>query len=73
MHVQVDQPEPACLKSRRPHSWGPARVSGHGAGVIETDCCGACGVRRTTDTWAQRPDTGEQGFTVVSYEAASAS
>lgn len=43
-------------------------VWGKGGGVIITECCMRCGCKRTTDTWAQRPDTGEQGLTEVSYE-----
>jgi len=42
---------------------------GHGGGVICAEVCRHCGCRRTTDTWAQRRDTGEQGLTEVSYDA----
>lgn len=43
-------------------------VWGKGGGVIISECCMRCGCKRTTDTWAQRMDTGEQGLTEVSYE-----
>jgi hypothetical protein len=43
-------------------------VHGHGGGVIITEVCRHCGCKRVTDTWAQRPDTGEQGLRSVSYE-----
>lgn len=41
---------------------------GHGGGVIYHEVCAHCGCKRTTDTWAQNPDTGEQGLREVSYE-----
>lgn len=42
-------------------------VWGHGGGATITVVCLRCGLAKTTDTWAQRPDTGEQGLTSVSY------
>lgn len=42
---------------------------GHGGGVVYHEVCMRCGLTRTTDTWAQRPDNGEQGLTAVSYDA----
>lgn len=42
-------------------------VWGHGGGVVVHECCVRCGCRRTTDTCATRPDTGEQGLTSISY------
>lgn len=42
-------------------------VWGHGGGAIITECCMHCGCARITDTWAQRPDTGEQGLESISY------
>lgn len=53
------------------HDWGEDRNSptGHGGGVIIRETCTRCGCRRKIDTWAQRPDTGEQGLTSVSYPA----
>jgi hypothetical protein len=44
-------------------------VWGQGAGVIMHSVCMHCGCERVTDTYAQRPDTGEQGLTSVRYEA----
>ncbi len=43
-------------------------VWGHGGGIVTSEVCIHCGTERRTDTWAQRPDTGEQGLTSVSYE-----
>lgn len=43
-------------------------VWGHGGGVIIAEACMHCGCKRVTDTWAQRPDNGEQGLTSVKYE-----
>jgi hypothetical protein len=75
----VLQPQkPDCVDGRE-HDWqsphalvgGLAEnpgVWGHGGGVIIHEACLRCGCGRTTDTWAQRPDTGEQGFTEVSYQ-----
>lgn len=45
-------------------------VWGHGGGVIIKTVCANCGRYRITDTWAQRPDTGEQGLDSTSYEDA---
>lgn len=77
--VQSDEDEPDCDSDEGMHSWqSPIElvggikenpgVWGHGGGVIITEVCVRCGCKRTTDTWAQRPDTGEQGLTSVSYE-----
>jgi hypothetical protein len=43
-------------------------VWGHGGGVKVEEVCMHCGCARLTDTWAQRPDTGEQGLTSTTYE-----
>ena len=43
-------------------------VWGHGGGIISREVCMRCGCERKTDTWAQDPETGEQGLTQVSYE-----
>jgi len=77
--VQSDEDEPDCESDAGVHDWqSPIElvggikenpgVWGHGGGVIITEVCMCCGCKRTTDTWAQRPDTGEQGLTSVSYE-----
>jgi hypothetical protein len=42
-------------------------VWGHGGGVTITEVCIHCGCERFTDTWAQNPETGEQGLTSVAY------
>lgn len=43
-------------------------VWGHGGGVIVHEVCMHCGCERTTDTWAQDMETGEQGLTSIAYE-----
>jgi hypothetical protein len=69
--VQIDPPVPACTDAAG-HDWqpGPDGVRGHGGGVIARDYCGWCGTYKAVDTWAQRPDTGEQGLTSIRYEEA---
>lgn len=75
--VQLDPPAPKCCDGE--HEWesphaivGGCRenpgVRGKGGGVVINEVCTKCGCGKTTDTWAQRPDTGEQGLTTVSYE-----
>ena len=36
--------------------------------TAEHEVCRHCGCKRTTDTWAQNRETGEQGLREVSYE-----
>lgn len=43
---------------------------GHGGGVRYREVCRHCGSYMTVDTWAQDPETGEQGLKSVSYEPA---
>lgn len=75
--VTLDEDEPECSESE--HNWqqshalfggleGNPGCWGHGGGVIISEVCAHCGCKRVTDTWAQRPDTGEQGLRSVSYE-----
>jgi hypothetical protein len=42
-------------------------VWGSGGGVKIHEVCVRCGCGKLTDTWAQRPDTGEQGLDSVAY------
>lgn len=76
--VEVDPTEPDCDDGAA-HEWespfalvGGCKsnpgVFGHGGGVVVHEVCMICGCERITDTWAQRPDTGEDGLTSVSYE-----
>ena len=64
--VTIDPTEPTCTDGRE-HVLENRGVRGNGGGVITTDVCCHCGLRRTTDTWAQ-DDHGEQGLTSISYE-----
>lgn len=71
--VAIDPPEPACRTDthRYPgHEWRQSSVIGHGGGVIVEEACQRCGFRRTTDTWAQDPETGAQGLRSVRYSPA---
>lgn len=68
----IDPPAPRCTAAR--HRWiedehAPVTSSPQGGGVLLRDHCAICGVRRRTDTYAQRPDTGERGLTSVAYFA----
>lgn len=47
-------------------------VYGNGGGVVITRICRHCGAYQRTDTWAQDPETGEQGLTAVTYSPADA-
>lgn len=75
--VQIDPDEPDCIDGED-HDWqspidlvggcdeNPG-VYGHGGGVTITELCIHCGCERTMDTWAQDPNTGEQGLESVAY------
>ena len=64
--TQIDPVEPDC-EHPEGHNWIYDTARGHGGGVITWETCSHCGVQQVTDTWGQRPDTGEQGFTTVEY------
>lgn len=77
--VACEAEEPECTSDATEHNWQSPHdivggieenpgVWGHGGGVIILEVCIQCGCERTTDTWAQNPETGEQGLTSVSYE-----
>lgn len=77
--ITIKAEEPGCADGHE-HDWrsplclvgGIAEnpgVHGHGGGVVITEVCLHCGCKRVTDTWAQNPDTGEQGLESVEYEA----
>ena len=79
--IQIDPEEPECESEALTHDWRAPLILvggisenpgvwGHGGGVICKKACIRCGAQRLTDSWAQRPDTGEQGLRSVSYEAA---
>lgn len=78
--VQLDPEEPECEPGHS-HEWesplsvvGGCRenpgVWGNGGGVIIKSVCRHCGKYRIHDTWAQDPDTGEQGLESVEYRDA---
>lgn len=75
--VAIDPAEPPC--SGQEHDWQMPHaivggisespgVWGHGGGVRTAEVCMLCRCGRHTDTWAQRPDTGEQGKVSVCYQ-----
>ena len=63
--IAIDPTEPDCCGGE--HDWANSGVYGHGGGVICTEVCRHCGLHKITDTWAQNPETGEQGMTSVKY------
>lgn len=76
--AQIDPEEPDCADGKE-HDWQSPHeivgglkenpgVWGHGGGVKINECCMNCGAGKFTDTWAQRPDTGEQGLISIRYE-----
>ena len=76
--VTLQPEEPSCTHEGG-HDWqAPHEIVGgskenpgvwrHGAGVRIHEVCIHCGCGRVTDTWAQRPDTGEQGLTSIEYD-----
>ena len=78
--VALHPREPGCT-DHRDHDWrspicivGGNRenpgVIGHGGGVKIHEVCRHCGTHMHTNTWAQRPDTGEQGLRSIRYEPA---
>lgn len=77
--ITLDPDEPDC-KDGQEHDWqSPHEILGgieenpgvwcHGGGVIIREVCMHCGCERATDTWAQNPETGEQGLRSVAYTA----
>lgn len=79
-HTITREPdEPGCSADahdwRTPHAVvGGAKENpgcrGHGGGVIQTEVCAHCGAYMVTDTWAQDPQTGEQGLRSIEYRPA---
>lgn len=65
--VEIPPVEPECLDGGV-HDWEEGREYAHGGGVFWVDVCKVCGLSRTTDTWSQDPETGQQGLRSVSYE-----
>jgi rRNA maturation endonuclease Nob1 len=63
--IEINPEEPDCTHNE--HDWHERDVRGHGGGVIITDVCAHCGRYMIVDTWAQRPDTGEQGLRSIEY------
>lgn len=66
--VAIDPEEPECAEGQE-HAWDDhGHDRNHGAGIITQSRCRYCGAVRTTDTYAQDPEDGEQGLTSVSYD-----
>jgi hypothetical protein len=78
--IAIDPGEPDCVDGEE-HDWrspysvvgglkeNPG-VHGHGGGVICKEVCAHCGAYKITDSWAQNPETGEQGLDSVEYQDA---
>jgi len=64
--VQIDPEEPDC--DDVDHAWqdGPVPVDASG-GVVYTDTCAYCGLRRHIDIWGTDPHDGTQGHRTVRY------
>lgn len=79
--LTVHPREPECTAPA--HQWRPYAVVGgleenpgvvgHGGGVIIKEVCDHCQTQRITDTWAQDPETGEQGLVSLCYREAEES
>ncbi len=78
--ITVEPDEPDCIDKYTKHNWqAPIQlvggiesnpgVSGHGGGVVCQEICVRCGCAQTTDSWAQRRDTGEQGLHSIEYDS----
>jgi hypothetical protein len=61
--------EPACSDSDS-HEWDEGEVYSRGRGVIYTDTCAYCGLRKTINTWDQDPETGSEGHRTMRYSYA---
>jgi hypothetical protein len=81
IRIEIEPDEPACESDEGEHDWqnpielvGGIRenpgVFGHGGGVKIHEVCVRCGAFRVTNTWAQDPETGEQGLESITYEPA---
>lgn len=68
--IAIDPPAPRCARSNE-HTWRAVGVWPSGARTRGTDVCAKCGVAKHWDSFAQRPDTGEQGLSSVRYTQAS--
>jgi hypothetical protein len=77
--VEIDPDAPKCVDRTTDHDWRAphALVGGstdnpgvwaNGGGRRINEACIKCGCGKRINTWAQRPDTGEQGLTSTSYE-----
>ena len=64
--VTLHPVEPVCAEGDE-HNWGGDVVSGHGGGVIVTETCSRCGMRKHTDTWADDGRGGVMTGDHVSY------
>ena len=58
--VRIDPPEPECRRGDydlpAEHDWEDGQPRGDGGGVMGTDACRRCGLRRHWGTWDSRHD-----------------
>ena len=77
IEVTINPDEPPCVDADK-HDWQAPHalvggikenpgVWGNGGGVTISEVCMRCGCGKFTDTWAQNPETGEQGLESVKY------
>ena len=70
---------PECIDEREEHDWqqpysivggcdSNPGIWGNAGGIISEEVCMKCGCKKTTDTWAQNPENGEQGLTSIEYD-----
>lgn len=75
--IAIEPGEPECIDGHD-HDWKSPHdivggiesnpgVWGHAGGVLITEVCMHCGCGHHIDTWAQDPETGEQGLRSVRY------
>lgn len=78
--IALDPEEPECTHAAG-HDWqSPYELLGgceenpgcwgSGGGIVINKVCAHCGAYLVTDTWAQNPETGEQGLTSIEYRPA---
>lgn len=67
--VVVEPIEPDC-ETGLEHDWISGPAYGSGGGVKWNETCSHCECIKSIDTWANRPDTGEEGFYKVEYQEA---
>lgn len=69
--VEVDPIQPRCADGfRDSHDWREVEgsIRGNGGGITYREECAHCRAQKHVNTWAHRPDNGQQGKTSIRYE-----